>query len=119
MSKQAVRLWESVLGQLAALSKISSTTLAAVSLQDDALLRIKALEGKISTCDTPQSEWKRIINEIKVGVSDSRVQQISRTAKYLEYARPMHVASGQYALCCAYCLWAGAWWRMLLQAQSP
>jgi len=70
MTKQVVRLWESVLGQLAALSKISSTTPADLSLQRAALLRIKALVKEICTCDTPQSAWKRIINEIKVGASN-------------------------------------------------
>lgn len=80
MTKQVVKLWESVLCQLAALSKISSTTPADCSLQDAALLRVEALLKQVLTCDTPQRAWKRIINEIKVGVCYSLklsvVQQI-------------------------------------------
>jgi len=80
MPKEAVRLWESVLGQLAALSKVSSTTPADLSRQHDALLRIKALWQQLVTSETPKSAWKRIINEIKVGVLErlklKAVQQI-------------------------------------------
>lgn len=71
MTKQAVRVWKSVLGQLAALSKISSTTPADFTLQHAALLRIKLLLVEIDICDTPQGAWKRIINEMKVGVAVS------------------------------------------------
>jgi hypothetical protein len=51
MSKQAVRLWEAVLSQLAVLQSAP----ADFPKQNGALLQIKALLEQIATCDTQQA----------------------------------------------------------------